>query len=115
MEKEGFMLPRKVLAMILVGSTFLGGLGQFLFKVGLNSSNTLLLIAFIAFGILSYGLSTALYFFALSRAHLSWVYSFGGLSYIFATLFALLIEPVPLLRWIGIIIIVIGTALIGIS
>jgi uncharacterized membrane protein len=104
-----------IIAMVLVASTFLGGFGQFLFKLGLSSHSHIIFVLLIFFGILSYLISTAFYFFALSRASLSWVYSFGGLSYIFATLLAMLIEPIPALRWIGVITIAVGTALIGIS
>ncbi|MGC8776549.1 MAG: hypothetical protein ACP5P2_01220 [Candidatus Micrarchaeia archaeon] len=106
---------KEVLVLVLVMSTFLGGLGQFMFKLGLNSQSSILMAILLTLGIISYLLSTVFYFFALSRAHLSWVYSFGGLSYIFASLLAMLIEPVPLLRWLGILVIAIGTSLIGIS
>ena len=113
MKKES----KTILALILVVSTFLGGLGQFLFKLGLNSTNMLILLLLIFFGFISYVISTVFYFFALSRTSLTWVYSFGGLSYIFASLFALFIlnEPISLLRWLGIIVIAIGTVFIGIS
>jgi len=104
-----------IIAMVLVASTFLGGFGQFLFKLGLSSDSDIIFALLIFFGILSYFISTAFYFFALSRANLSWVYSFGGLSYIFTSLLAMLIEPIPAFRWIGIIAIAVGTALIGIS
>ncbi len=114
MEKES-QYSKKILVSILITSTFLGGLGQFLFKIGLNNHNSFILLLFVFLGFLSYSLSTVFYFFALSRAHLSWVYGFGGLSYIFASLLASFIEPVPLLRWLGIFIIAVGTALIGIS
>jgi len=106
---------KAIIAMILVASTFLGGLGQFLFKLGLSSHSHIIFATLIFLGIVSYLISTAFYFFALSRANLSWVYSFGGLSYIFASLFAMLIEPIPAFRWVGIITIAVGTALIGIS
>jgi len=104
-------------AIILVISTFLGGLGQFLFKLGLNSVSITYLSILVCLGIISYIVSTVFYFYALSRAHLSWVYSFGGLSYIFANIFALffLSEIITPLRWLGVIIIAIGTALIGLS
>ena len=55
------------------------------------------------------------YFYVLSRAHLTWVYGIGGLAYIFAVILANFIETVPLLRWVGVIVITIGVALIGFS
>lgn len=105
------------LAAILVVSTFLGALGQLLFKLGVSSSNLTLLILYLGVGVFSYVISSIVYFYALSRMHLSWVYSFGGLSYIFTSILALLVlnESIPFLRWTGIFVIAIGVALIGLS
>jgi uncharacterized membrane protein len=104
-------------AEILVVSTFLGGIGQLLFKMGLLSSTSLLLGTLLILGLIAYGLSTLLYFYILGRTHLAWAYGFGGLSYIFATIFAVLIlgEQVSILRWTGIGLIAVGVALIGFS
>ena len=62
-------------------------------------------------------ISTVIYFYVLGRTHLSWAYGFTGLSYIFASAIAFLFlgELVPGLRWLGIAIIAIGTALVGSS
>lgn len=110
------MDQKKIFIIMLVASTILGALGQLLFKIGLNDSG-LDLIFFILFGIISYGISTIIYLYVLGRAHLSWTYGLGGLSYIFASLFALIFinEPITLLRWVGILVIALGTTLIGIS
>lgn len=101
---------------LLFASTLLGATGQLLFKVGVVS--TLFQFAgFVAIGLLAYLVSTVIYFYVLSRTHLSWAYGFTGLSYIFASAIAFLFlgEAVPALRWAGIFVIAIGTALIGIS
>ena len=102
---------------ILIVSTFLGALGQLLFKVGVNSQTTMLLLAFVIAGLVVYIISTVLYLYTLSRTHLSWAYSFGGLSYIFTSILAYFIlgEEIPPLRWIGVLVIVVGVALIGMS
>jgi drug/metabolite transporter (DMT)-like permease len=107
---------KKIYAGILLVSTLLGAFGQILFKIGVMSSAFQLLI-YIMVGIASYLISTVLYFYVLSRTHLSWAYSFTGLSYIFASLIAFLFlgENVPALRWLGILVIAVGTALIGVS
>ncbi len=104
-------------ASMLVVSTFLGGLGQFLFKLGLSSTSILYFYVMLGLGVVSYIVSTVFYFYVLSRAHLSWVYSFGGLSYIFANIFALFFlgEIITPMRWLGVIVIAIGTAFIGFS
>jgi len=102
-------------ALILLGSTFLGALGQVFFKMGVMQSS--ILYTYVAIGLVFYLASTVVYFYVLSRTHLSWSYGFTGLSYIFASFiaFAFLGEQVPILRWLGIIVIAIGTALIGVS
>ena len=107
-----------MLSLVLVLSTFLGGLGQLLFKLSmLNLSSELLFGVYLVFGIIAYAASTAFYFYALSKAQLSWVYSFGGLSYIFATIFALFVlnEAISPLRAAGILAIVVGVGIIGAS
>ena len=98
---------------MLVGSTFLGAVGQILFKYALSAH----ILYIISFGILAYFISTLIYFYVLTRANLSWAYSVGGLSYIFAVVLAatLLAENVPPLRWIGVIIITIGVLFVGSS
>jgi drug/metabolite transporter (DMT)-like permease len=107
---------KKIFVMLLLTSTLLGAFGQIFFKIGVTSSISGL-IEFVLLGILSYFASTVLYFYVLSRTHLSWAYGFTGLSYIFASVIAYLFlgETVPPLRWAGILVIALGTALIGFS
>ena len=101
--------------LILVVSTFLGGLGQLFFKLGVAGGVLSIAAFFILIGIVSYGISLIMYLYVLGRAHLGWVYGFGGLSYVFASLMAILVlrEHITLLRWTGIALIAVGTALIG--
>lgn len=100
---------------VLLVSTFLGAAGQFMFKYSFLGVGFEHLAVFLIFGLLLYGISTVFYFYVLSRAHLTWVYGIGGLAYIFTVVLANFIETVPLLRWIGVIVITIGVALIGLS
>jgi len=104
-------------ALALICSTLLGAIGQVVFKYGLGLSGVGLVAEWLALGVVVYGFSTIIYFYILSRVHLSWAYGIGGLSYIFATLMAyfVLAESVPALRWTGIVVITIGVILIGIS
>ncbi len=106
-----------VLALTLVFTTFLGAVGQLFFKLGVASNATYLLAAYVVIGLISYAISTIFYLYILSRAHLSWAYSFGGLSYLFTAILAFLIlhETVSKLRWLGVFIIFVGVALIGLS
>lgn len=103
---------KRILFAVLICSTFLGSLGQFLFKLGLQTS-----IIYLAIGLVAYAISTVIYLFILGRMHLSWTYGVGGLGYIFASLLAffLLQEQISPLRWAGIVVIAIGTALVGLS
>ncbi len=100
---------------MLVFSTLLGATGQFFFKYAFLSSA--MSAELLAVGIAAYLVSTVIYFYVLSRVHLSFAYSMGGISYIFAVILAALFlnEPVPLLRWMGVITIAIGVVLIGLS
>ena len=98
----------------LILSTFLGAIGQFLFKYSFGSYS---FVAFLTLGVVAYFASTLVYFYVLSRVHLSWAYSLGGLSYIFATIFAatILSEAVTPLRWIGVSVIFVGVLFIGMT
>ncbi len=111
---------KKLFVLMLLVSTLLGGLGQIFFKASVLDepfSITLEFVVFVVIGVLLYLVSTAIYWYVLSRTHLSWAYGFTGLSYIFASLLAffLLAESIPVMRWIGIVIITIGTLLVGSS
>ena len=110
------MNNKKIFILLLIVSTVLGAVGQLLFKLGLQSSGAFLVL-YLIIGIIAYGFSTVVYLYVLGRTHLSWTYGLGGLSYIFASIFALVFinEPITLLRWIGILTIAGGTALIGTS
>ena len=103
---------RRMFLGALLVSTFLGSMGQLLFKMGLAHSLLVVLL-----GLLAYSLSTLIYLYILGRAHLSWTYGIGGLSYIFASILAFLVlgEKISVLRWIGIAVIAIGTVLVSVS
>jgi uncharacterized membrane protein len=104
----------KYIAMLFL-STTLAALGQLYFKESLSVSG--ILIPPLGVGLLAYALSTMIYLVVLSRAHLSWTYGIGGLSYVMATILAttILSESVPPLRWLGVFVIFIGVILIGFS
>jgi uncharacterized membrane protein len=109
------MKGKTTIICLLIASTLLGAVGQFFFKYSFSSSGSF--AAFMLIGLLSYALSTAIYLSVLSRVHLSWAYSMGGISYVFAVLLAyiVLMEQVPPLRWAGVVAIALGVVLIGLS
>jgi uncharacterized membrane protein len=100
--------------MLLVVSTALGGIGQFLFKYSfVDHSLGLTLLA----GLGAYAISTGIYFYVLSRVNLSWAYGLGGISYILAVVLAstILAEHVSMFRWTGVLVIALGVVLVGFS
>ncbi|MGC8669821.1 MAG: hypothetical protein ACP5TL_01555 [Candidatus Micrarchaeia archaeon] len=109
------MKSKKSLIGVLFVSTLLGATGQLMFKYAFVHKT--MLIPYFGIALAAYLASTVFYFYVLSRVHLSWAYSIGGLSYIFTVLLAafVLMEDVPLLRWIGVIVVTIGLVLIGLS
>ena len=68
-------------------------------------------------GLLLFGISALFWLVVLSRVDLSLAYPFVGVSYIVVVALARFMfhEQVPTLRWIGVSIIALGIALIGIS
>ena len=109
------MNSKRGLIGVLFVSTLLGAVGQLMFKYAFVDKPELM--PYFSIAVLAYLASTIFYFYALSRTHLSWAYSIGGLSYIFTVLLAafVLMEHVPLLRWLGVIVITIGVVIIGLS
>lgn len=68
-------------------------------------------------GLVLFGFSALFWLVVLSRVPLSVAYPSVGMSYVFVVLFSRLWlhEHVPALRWLGVVIIVTGIALVGIS
>ncbi len=111
------MKEKRNFVFLLLISTLLGSLGQLFFKIGVDSVSDLTLIGYLFVGAVAYGIATPIYLYILGRTHLSWTYGFVGFSYIFTTILAsfILAEPVSIDRWIGVFVIALGTALIGVS
>lgn len=68
-------------------------------------------------GLALFGVSALFWLVVLSRVDLSVAYPFVGLSYIVVVLFSRLFlhEQVTALRWLGVVIVAIGIAIIGLS
>ncbi len=68
-------------------------------------------------GLILFGISALFWLVVLSRVDLSLAYPFVGISYVVVVALARFMfhENVPTLRWIGVSIIAIGIALIGVS
>lgn len=115
-----------VIALVLISMT-LGSFGQIYLKMGLRSTGsfelkdiiTERLISLISnknilFGIALYGIATLLWFVVLSKAELSYVYPLIGLSYAVTAILAKFYfnETISVVRWAGILIIILGAFLI---
>ena len=68
-------------------------------------------------GLFLFGVSALFWLVVLSRVDLSIAYPIVGISYILIVLFARLFlnEHVPLLRWVGVVVVAAGIAIIGLS
>lgn len=103
---------------IMVIATVLGAVGQVYFKRGAMGAENLIRLIFnqnTILGLLLYGGATVLYLIALKVEQLSKLSPIIALSYVWTVLLAMLWlgEQVPLVRWLGVILIVIGVVLVS--
>lgn len=93
-------------------------LGQALWKIGVEKIQlnepgdiiSILFSPFIVIGIILYGLATVIWIYLLSKFPLSFLYPLQSLAYVFGLIVAIVLfqEYVPITRWIGVGIILIG-------
>ena len=106
---------------LVIFGTFVMSFGTILLKKG--SSKQLLKISSLATnyslmgGVALYGIGTMIFIPALKRGDLSVLYPFAALSYIWVSLLSVkfLGERMNKLKWLGIVLIIIGVAFIGIG
>jgi len=118
--------------LILGACILLGGATQILFKLGMNSVGALdsteklfslktvaivLSNRYILTGLVLYAISSILWLIGLSMLDVSLMYPLLSLAYLVTTVLAFLIlnEPVRTSRWIGVMLIVIGSILVGLN
>jgi drug/metabolite transporter (DMT)-like permease len=126
-EKESGMVQTSILA---VFSVLLATAGQLLLRNGMQSVGVIdarrlqrpILLATQVFrspsvllGLGIFIISAVAWLIVLSRVPLSFAYPFVGLTYVFVTLASRLFlhEPVPSLRWLGLLLILMGIAVVG--
>ena len=119
----------KSLALILLAILIAVG-GQFSLKYGVGQvgridgaaiANPLQLLTrvalnkYVILGLMLYGMGAAVWIVVLSRVPLSFAYPMLGLSYVAVVLVSALFlqESVSLTRWAGVVLIVVGVALVG--
>jgi len=98
----------------------IGGLGPVYLKKGADAVtfgewSTIYKNKFLIIGILVYSLSTILFIPALKGGDLSVLYPLVGLVYVWASIYAIFIlgEKMTKWKWLGIIIVIMGAALIS--
>ena len=118
--------------LILGTCILLGGTTQILFKLGMNSVGALdttekifsvrtvamvLSNKYILIGIGLYAVSSVLWLVGLSMLDVSLMYPLLSLAYFVTTLLAFLIlnEPVRTSRWVGVLLIIVGSILVGLN
>jgi len=111
---------------MLIAAIICSVAGQILMKIGMNQVGGIdrfqisLLInmfmnPYVFSGIASYGVGFIFYLFALSKLEQSFAYPMFSLGYVFVAIFnwVFLSEPFSMTRLAGVVIIVIGVALLG--
>jgi len=118
--------------LILGTCILLGGATQILFKLGMNSIGALdsterlfslkivtmvLSNKYILAGLVLYAVSSVLWLIGLSMLDVSLMYPLLSLAYFVTTVLAFLVlnEPVRTSRWIGVMLIIIGSILVGLN
>ena len=102
-------------------ATLIGAFGPILLKKAsakkLSSINELAKNYYLLGGVALYGIGTALFIPALKGGDLSVLYPFVALAYIWVSLLSVkfLGEKMNKLKWIGIILIIVGVSFIGIG
>jgi len=103
---------------LVISCTILTSIGQILFKYSsgrLDSFHSIITNVPLIFGFLIYGIAAILLIMALRTGHLSVIYPFVALSFIWVTLASIFLfkENVHMLNWLGIASIIIGVSFIG--
>jgi drug/metabolite transporter (DMT)-like permease len=111
---------------LILLNTFILVTGQFLWKYGMMKTTfkldplsiiKILFSPFIFSGLVMYGFATILWLFILSRVPLSVAYPVQSIAYVLAVFGAYFVfhEPLSPTKIIGVILIILGVSLIGIS
>ena len=103
--------------LLMVVATVLGAVGQLYFKKGAMGAADLVSLIFnfnTLLGLALYGVATVIYLYALRIEELSRLSPIIALSYLWTVILAVVVlgERVPLLRWVGVLLILVGVALV---
>lgn len=110
----------------VLGSVLLAATGHIMIKAGLNGATSAAAVAsvvgrlgvyfsqpYVLLGLTVYGLGTAMWIFAVSKRDISYVFPITALNYVLVVLSGKLLfaEIVPLKRWLGVAVVIVGVAL----
>ena len=105
---------------LVVIAGLIGGLGPVYLKkaspiIDLKKLSTIYKNWFLIIGVSIYGVGTVLFIPALKGGELSVLYPFIGLVYVWVSVYSVILlkERMNLLKWLGVISIIIGVAFIG--
>lgn len=108
---------------LILFSVIMGTIGQLFFKAGTrgvklcfdNSMVRIFFSPYIIAGLFAYVTATVLFLKVLSQEALSYAYPMISLTYPLVLIFSFLIfkEPIPLMRWVGVLFVMIGVFFIG--
>lgn len=116
--------------LILLGDILLGSIAQILLKTGMKNNNIVLsfkgllptlikiyMNKFVFIGSLTYALSTLIWIAVISKIELSYAYPMVSLNFVIVALLSKIFfkEHVSKVRWLSILIIIAGVALLSIS
>lgn len=112
-----FLLLINILLLVLGQTLWKIGLSGIEFKLDPVSLVKMFLNPYIGGGLIIYGVATVVWLYILSKSDLSLVYPLQSLSYVFAAIIAVLIfkESIPLTRWAGIGLIMVGAYFVAIK
>jgi len=109
-------------ALILIAVAF-GTLGQVCFKAGAQGTKIdfglsmvrIFFTPYVLAGLFAYALSTAVFLKVLTQEALSYAYPMISLTYPLVLLLSYFLfkEPIPLLRWFGVFLIMVGVYFVG--
>jgi drug/metabolite transporter (DMT)-like permease len=107
------------IVVLLLGGSVCAALGQILFKVGAADRVSLaeFVNVWILFGLLFYGVGTALWIYSLSKARLTVVYPFTALTFVLVYLSGVYLfhEPTTNLALAGVALVLAGLLLIAVN
>ena len=119
--KNKIFNPQSTAIILVIGCSVLGTLAQFSFKIATNHSiangwENIFINPYLIIGYILYGISMISLTIALKKGELSFLYPFIALTFVWVTIFSPLIfksDHFVMIRFIGVISIVIGVSFIG--